>query len=73
MCGARGIAARWYRAPVLLLTVSGYEIAVVALALLALALLVGSALMGVLMRLVRGRAEPEPPRRWWRRSPGRRS
>ena len=68
-CGS-GPGERCYVAGVIPGTISGYEIAVVALALVALALLVGSALVGVLTRLVRGRVEAEAPRRRWRRSPG---
>lgn len=54
-------------------TVSGYEVFVVVLAVAALVAIVGSSLLGILTRLVRGTSqEPDEPRRrrWWHRSPG---
>jgi hypothetical protein len=69
----------WVRVPdgpwlMVLSTISGYEVLVVALAVVALVVLGVSAILGVLTRLVRGVPdEPVPPRRrrWWRRSPGK--
>ncbi len=57
-------------APVLLAAISGYEVPIVVLAVVALVVLVGSALLGVYTRLVRGPVERPARRR--RRSPGRR-
>ena len=77
-CETRSVST-WVRSPdgpwlMVLSTISGYEVLVVALAVVALVVLGVSAILGVLTRLVRGVPdEPVPPRRrrWWRRSPGK--
>lgn len=57
--------------PIVPAVLSGYEIAVVALAVVALVVIVGSSLAGIAARLFRRvPAAERPPRRGRRRSPG---
>lgn len=72
--------ARWYGPAVplpsdpspVIATISGYEVFVVVLAVAALVVLVGSAVLGIWVRLVRGVTD-EPPDRRRRGRRGRRS